>query len=212
VSVVAATAPVRRRRSRLARWFVAVETVLLVGVVAFLIFGRAGFVGSPVSYVLVSGHSMEPTLWTGDVVVLVREHAYRTGDVVGYRIPKGGPGAGLIIIHRIVGGDARHGYVMQGDNKAHPDPWAPKPSDVVGRQELMVPKVGLAVRYIRSPIGFALMAGIVTLTIALGGGADEERRKRRPPDAVAGLPRADELPEWFVRLRSGELDRRPPSE
>lgn len=220
MSAIAAPAvPARRERSRLARTFVVVETVVLVCVVAFLIFGRAGFVGSPVSYVVVAGHSMEPTFHTGDVTVLVRQHSYRKGDIIGYRIPQGGPGAGLIVIHRIIGGDAKHGYVMQGDNKPHPDPWAPKPVDVVGKEVLMVPKIGLAVRYIRTPIGFAIMAGIITLTIALGGGGEEERRKRakpakapkaapqprRTPPSVAELPRADELPEWFVRLRSGDL-------
>lgn len=210
MTVAALPIPKQRRR---VRPFVVAETLVLGLGVAFLIFGRAGFVGSPVSYVVVAGHSMEPTLWTGDAVVLVRHHGYRKGEVIGYEVPKGGPGAGLIIIHRIVGGNAREGYVMQGDNKQHPDPWRPRPADVVGAEALMVPKIGLSIRYVRSPIGFAALAGVMTLTIALGGGADEERRKRRTaapepgglPDAVAELPRADELPEWFVRLRSGSL-------
>ena len=211
MTALAVVAPLPRRR--LVRGVVAVETAVLVAAVAFLILGRAGFVDSPISYVVVSGHSMQPTLWTGDVVVLQHERSYRKGEIVGYEIPKGGPGAGLIVIHRIVGGDARAGYIMRGDNKHSPDPWRPRPANVVGRERLIVPKVGLAVRYVRSPLGFAVLAGVMTLTIALGGAADEERRKRRPaapdphalPEAVAALPHADELPEWFVRLRSGSL-------
>ena len=211
MTVAALPLPKQRRR---VRPYVVVETIVLGLVVAFLILGRAGFVPSPVSYVVVAGHSMEPTLWTGDVAVLVKHHVYRKGQVIGYEVPKGGPGAGLIIIHRIIGGNPREGYIMQGDNKDHPDPWRPRPADVVGAEAVMVPKVGLSIRYIRSPIGFAALAGVMTLTIALGGGGvDEERRKRRTgapepqrlPDAVADLPHADELPEWFVRLRSGSL-------
>jgi hypothetical protein len=59
---------------------------------------------------------------------------------------------------------------MQGDNKKFADPWRPRPGDVVGQEALMVPKIGLAIRYIRSPLGFAALAGLITITIALGGG------------------------------------------
>lgn len=205
MTALAVVAPLPRRR--LVRGVVAVETAVLVAAVAFLIFGRAGFVDSPISYVVVSGHSMQPTLWTGDVVVLQHERSYRKGEIVGYEIPKGGPGAGLIVIHRIVGGDARAGYIMRGDNKHSPDPWRPRPVDVVGRERVIVPKVGLAVRYVRSPLGFAVLAGVMTLTIALGGAkpaTPEPAPAEAPlPESVASLPRAEELPDWFVRLRSG---------
>lgn len=206
MTAAALTATAPRSGSRFSRTFVVVETAVLALVVGFLIVGRAGFVGSPVSYVVVTGHSMEPTFWTGDVALLVRAGSYREGDVIGYEIPKGGPGAGLIIIHRIVGGNARDGYVMKGDNKPSPDPWRPRPADVVGRERLLVPKLGLLVRYVRTPLGFAALAGLMTLTIALGGAGHERRREKPPlPESVTSLPRADELPEWFVRLRSGDL-------
>jgi signal peptidase len=170
---------------------VVVETVVVALVVAFLVLGRAGFVGSPVSYVVVSGHSMEPTFHTGDVVLLMRSAAYRKGEIVGYEVPKGGPGAGLIIIHRIVGGNAREGFIMRGDNKEFADPWRPRPRDIVGTERLMVPKVGLLSRYARSPLGLALLAGFITVAVALGGGggaaaASAVRRARVPKRPHAG--------------------------
>jgi signal peptidase I len=170
---------------------VVLETAVVAVAVAFLVLGRAGFVNSPVSYVVVAGHSMEPTFHTGDVAILVRAGAYRKGEIIGYEVPKGGPGAGLIVIHRIVGGNAREGFIMRGDNKQFADPWRPRPRDIVGTERLMVPKIGLATRYVRSRLGLALLAGFITVAIALGGGggaaaAAAVRRARVPKRPYAG--------------------------
>jgi signal peptidase len=156
-------------RSRLTIVLLALEGSALALAVGFLVFARAGFVGSPISYVVVSGHSMEPTLHAGDVVVLQRTSNYRTGNVIAYDVPKGEPGAGLIVIHRIVGGRPDEGYVMKGDNKNASDPWRPRRSEIVGRERLLVPKIGLAIGYIRTPLGLAGLAGLLTLAIALCG-------------------------------------------
>lgn len=177
---IGSLAPVLRGRPRSVRILVTVEAVVLALVAAFLILGRAGFVGGPFSYVVVSGHSMEPGLHTGDVVVLKRGPGYRRGEVIGYKVPKGGPGAGLIVIHRIIGGGPRDGYIMKGDNKTGPDPWRPQPSNVVGREILTVPEIGLWIAYLRTPLGIAALAGLITLSIALGGSS----RDRRSPEPV----------------------------
>jgi len=169
--------PLPRRR---VRKLVVLETVVIALGIAALVLGRAGFIGSPISYVVVAGHSMQPTLHLGDVVVLGRASAYRKGEVIAYKVPAGGPGAGLMVIHRIVGGNARDGYVMRGDNKQFNDPWRPRPRDVVGRELFMVPKLGLAIRYVRSPLGFAALAGLLTMTLMLAGGGGAGDGRSRP--------------------------------
>jgi signal peptidase I len=200
---------------------VAVETVVIAIVVAFLILGRAGFVGSPVSYVVVSGHSMEPTFHTGDLVLLTRAGAYRKGEIIAYEVPKGGPGAGLIVIHRIVGGNAREGFLVRGDNKQFADPWRPRPRDIVGTERLMVPKIGLAPRYVRSRIGLAMLAGFITVAIALGGGGGAAavsavRRARLPKRPYAGYrwrggtrPRSRRRKPLVAPAPAVEVRRRP---
>lgn len=170
------TAPVTlpRRRIGFAHAFLTLEAAALALAAGFVVFARAGFVGSPISYVIVSGHSMEPALHVGDVVVLQRTSGYDVGDVIAYRVP-GGPGGGLIIIHRIVGGNPGQGYVTKGDNKRTPDPWRPSRPDIVGRERLVAPKAGLAVDYIRTPLGFAGAAGLLTLALALSGPVRQRR-------------------------------------
>src|SRR3972149_4373118 len=59
---------------------------------------RPGFLGGPAGYVIVAGKSMEPALYTGDLVITRKQPEYRPGDTVAFRVEGG------IVIHRIVGG------------------------------------------------------------------------------------------------------------
>lgn len=131
--------------------------------------GRAG-------YVLVSGHSMLPRYHTGDLVLVEREASYHVGEVIAYRVPKGDPMAGAQVIHRIVGGDARHGFVVQGDNRTAPDVWRPKPADIVGTKALRIPDAVLVLQFLRSPVLLGLLAACFVFVRVLG-------REETPPAA-----------------------------
>ena len=126
--------------------------------------------GGSTTYVMVAGDSMEPTMHTGDLAVMRAQPAYHRGDVVAFRVPQGEVGAGPVVIHRVVAGDGR-GYVMQGDNKAHPDPWRPTAHDVVGRRVLLVPRAGQGVRALANPIALGLIAGLAAALAVLMPGA-----------------------------------------
>lgn len=151
--------------------------------------------GEPSRLVIVSGHSMDPTFHTGDLVLVWPSDDYHVGDVAPYRVPAGQPGAGGLVIHRIVGGDARSGFVMQGDNNPAPDIWTPTADDVIGRQILLVPRVGELLAWIRQPaILLAAVAGLVTAVAVSGGG----RRRATPPadaaPASAPAPHGSDAP------------------
>lgn len=106
---------------------------------------------------------------TGDVVLLNRQRSYRAGDVVAYRIPDGEAGAGRVVIHRVVGGSAAGGYVTPGDNRDSNDFWRPKPSDLVGKERLVVPALGSMARMILSPFGLGLLAAMATSVLIATG-------------------------------------------
>ena len=167
----------RRWRSRPARLALTGATVALV--VAWVLLLRPQLLGGPASYVIVSGHSMEPALQTGDLVLALERSSYRVGDVVAFRIPKGDPGAGALVIHRITGGSARTGYVTRGDNRDGPDEWRPKPADVLGKRVFAVPRVGLLFGWVQTPFGFALAAGLAAFLFV---GAGSKRSRRYPPE------------------------------
>jgi signal peptidase len=162
----------------------------VAAIVACALFAWPGFLHGGTAYVIVSGNSMDPTLHGGDLVLTVRRDSYNVGDVVAYRIPEGQSGAGVLVIHRIVGGSASSGYIMQGDNRAGRDPWRPRPRDVVGAQGLSVPRLGLALVYLRTPLGLAFLAGIVTaLFIVVGSGTVGSPKPAAAKGGSAARPR-----------------------
>jgi signal peptidase I len=176
--------PSRRTAKRIASFAV------LAAVVACALLVWPGFLRGGTAYVIVSGNSMDPKLHAGDLVLTVRRGSYNVGDVVAYRIPEGQPGAGVLVIHRIVGGSERSGYIMQGDNRAGRDPWRPRRRDIVGAEGVSVPRLGLALVYLRTPLGLAALAGIVTaLLILVGSGTDGSSKGAAANGGGAARPR-----------------------
>jgi signal peptidase len=157
---------------------------------------RPPSLGGPAGYVLVRGVSMLPTYRSGDLVITQRKQAYAKGEVVAYRIPKGQIGEGIIVIHRIVGGSARDGYVLKGDNNNAPDEWRPRPRDIVGAAWLHLPHAGQVLAWLHAPVPLASLTTAIAVAMVLvprpdqrsspvgeGNDAlDDERRRHSLPD------------------------------
>jgi len=160
--------------------------------VFFLVVGSAWFallrppaLGGSATYVMVRGISMEPTYHTGDLIIARAQAAYSVGDIVAYKVPKGDVGAGLTVIHRIIGGSASSGFVTRGDNNPAPDDWRPKLGDIEGKAWLVIPKGGLILAFLHAPVPMAALAASVAVAMIVYGkgnppvGADPKRRRRR---------------------------------
>ena len=87
---------------------------------------------------------------------MARSASYHKGEIVEY---DGSLNGHLVILHRIVGGDA-HGFVIKGDNNQSIDPTHPRADQVIGRAVLHLPKIGAAVKspITRSLVLFAVLA------------------------------------------------------
>jgi len=162
-------------------------------VVAWFLLLGPSFLGGPASYILVSGDSMEPTLSGGDLTVLRQQDRYREGDIVAFRVPKGELAEGAIVIHRIVGGTAEQGFIMQGDNKERPDLWRPGPQDIIGKKWLHLPGVGHFLAFLRAPLPLATLAGGLGMLMVLSGGSGKppprsDTSRSRPAGAARGGP------------------------
>lgn len=132
--------------------------------------------------IVVSGESMEPGMHTGDLVVVWPRSQYSPGDEVAYRIPQGGPGAGVTVIHRVVE-EVNGSYVMLGDNNENVDPWRPTAEDVIGKRLVLLPNVGRVLLMLRQPglLG-PILAGVMTSWLLL---RPERGSSRGDSDSVA---------------------------
>jgi signal peptidase I len=157
------------KRPSIAVWasWIAALSLAVALVPLWLAILRPVTLGGPAGYTVVAGPSMSPTLESGDLAVTRQQGSYEIGDVVVYEIPPGEPGAGVHIIHRVVGGSAQTGYELKGDNRDGVDQWRPRPADIVGEVRVTVPQGGDVLLFLRTGLGLAILAGVLALLAAL---------------------------------------------
>lgn len=162
-----------------------VANVVVLGLLGLWFFTLAPTAfGGPASYVLVSGHSMDGTYATGDLVVTRQQDTYAKGDIVAFVVANGDSKGQ--VIHRIIGGDGVTGYTVQGDNNPDPDPWQPTNADLVGRAWLHVPNAAWFFGLPREPRSVGLIAGLLTLVVLLIDERPRPRHRLRHPRHMGG--------------------------
>lgn len=139
----------------------------IVAIAAVAVLWPARF-GGATTIVTVSGTSMQPTFHTGDVLIARRRSHYEVGDVVVYRVPSGQPGAGQLVVHRVISSSAGGTLVLKGDNRALPDDFHPGAADAVG--VVAVNLGGLVGRLLRlaPSIAVGLASGLIAYRLVLG--------------------------------------------
>ena len=150
----------------------AVLAVVLVGWMAFL---RPASLGGPLSLVMVSGQSMEPTMHTGDLAVVFQRGAYAPGDVVAFRPQNAATGepTSSMVIHRIIDGDAGEGFTTQGDGNEWADPWDIPATNVAGKMLFFVPGAGHLLARLMDPVTLGALFAAITVFLVLLRSEDE---------------------------------------
>jgi signal peptidase I len=147
--------------------------------------------GGPAAYVIVNGNSMEPGMRRGDLAILRRATHYAPGEVVTYRHPTIGP-----VIHRIIGLEGDR-FVFQGDNNDFIDSYRPTADELIGRLWLHIPRVGVALQFLRQPPIFALLVALVLGTATMSSGqiplSSRRRRAATPTNIKEGAGAIDRV-------------------
>ncbi len=144
-----------RTWNQIAIWF---PWLILAGLLAVIWPVRFG--GST-SFMIVSGHSMEPTYHTGDLVITKARPAYRVGEIVVYEVPGDGAAAGREVVHRLYKVQPDGKFLAKGDNNRTADPWPITPRDIVGSKWVTLPKGGLILGFLRSILMLAVLFGVL---------------------------------------------------
>lgn len=158
--------------------------LFLIGVAVFtawLLFLRPTLLGGPASYIWVASDSMEPTLQKGDLAIVQKQDTYSPGDVVVFRVPKGEPGEGATLIHRVVGGSPEDGLITQGDSSETADRWRPTGEDIVGKMWFSVPYAGRFLAVLQSPMLLAGLASGLAVFLVLSADAAQKRPRKGSP-------------------------------
>lgn len=173
-------------------------------VALWLVFLRPPVMGGDTTYMVVNGRSMEPTLYTYDLVVIKAADQYEVGDILAFQVADG------LVIHRAIDGDQEAGFLMQGDNRGSVDPWRPTTESIVGQYLIDVPMGGYVVTWLGQPIVF----GVAVIGISLIGSsfgarrvAGNRRRKRMQQDnGTSGRAPSPAIGNWWpgsVRMLAG---------
>jgi signal peptidase len=156
-------------------------------VVVFVALSWPVQLGGHLGMVVVSGHSMDGTYRTGDLLMTWRHSRYDVGDVAVYRVPGDGAGHGMRVVHRIVArsGD---GYVLQGDNRTTRDQWHPTDADMVGRPFARLAGGGLALRWLVNPLALALLCAVCVFFLVAKPNEPAESDEPAPAESTPQQP------------------------
>jgi len=183
------------RSRRLARAIVAALCWAMVAVLAWCVWPT--WLGGHTTLITVSGHSMEPALLPGDLVIAWTEDAH-VGDVVIYR-PEGYEDAK--VVHRIIGGNGVDGWHMRGDNNDFTDPFTPTSDAVLGVAKLHIPHAGVVLAFLAQPwVWASLFVGMAALLLWPGRDDDDDDSPAADADADTG-----EAPDDLGRVEGAVL-------
>jgi len=171
---------------------------LIIAVLAGGYLAAIFFLGTNPPATPILGHSMNPTLFEGDLVLLKSTNPanLKVGDVIGFRITPGNQskyGLPANFVHRISAIQGSGGSIQistKGDNNPTPDSFTTVGDNVSGVMVFHMPRAGYVLMFIGTPQARVLAVVIVLLILvyALLGMLDTRRKEAQSrEDLLIGL-------------------------
>ena len=118
---------------------------------------------------LVQSGSMEPSIMTGDVVVIQSQGTYFINDVISFHTSSSDNSQSRIVTHRIVAVDQGkiNKYSTKGDANRTGDEDIISDQQIIGKVVLVIPKLGYFVAFSKSPRGLIFLMIIPAFILVL---------------------------------------------
>jgi len=133
-------------------------------VIFFTLASNTNLLGGYRSFLVQSG-SMEPTIMTGDIVVVHSQPQYFINDTITFF-----GSDGRIVTHRIIGVSQKEDktvFTTKGDANRSVDSDVAKPDKIIGKVILVIPKLGYFVNFSKSLPGLIILVFIPTFFLVL---------------------------------------------
>ena len=148
---------------------VVVETIFWVIFslfLAFIVFFKvtSSNYNLPVKSFLIQSGSMEPTIMTGDIILVQEQPSYIQRDIITFN-----DHGDRVVTHRILE-EKKNGnsveFITQGDTNESPDIASVPVEDIIGKHVFTIPKLGYLVAKSKSKTGILILI-IVPATIII---------------------------------------------
>lgn len=136
---------------------------VIILIAVFTIASNTSLLGGYRSYLVQSG-SMEPTIMTGDIVIVHDNGRYFDKDVITFLEKE----SRRVVTHRIVKSIEENGttvFETKGDANRSLDQDTVPLEDVIGRVIFTVPKLGYLVAFAKSPFGLVIFIIIPSILL-----------------------------------------------
>lgn len=113
-----------------------------------------------VSSAIVLSDSMEDKISAGDLIITFNKNNYKIDDIIMYRYDN------ETITHRVYE-IVENGYITKGDANELPDDYVVLKNDVIGKVNIIIPKYGYFVHWVKFKGGLFILIGSATLIFSL---------------------------------------------
>ena len=139
---------------------------------------------------------MEPTIKVGSLIVVAENQRLVPGDIIAFRSEKN---KDTIITHRITSIEKRGERVFlktKGDANNAVDGWEVSPSNILGKNFLIIPEIGKFLAFARTGVGFPILViapAIFVILLELFSIIGEIRKKIKKKNLIHPLSFNDNL-------------------